>query len=150
MKIGVLRKIYIASLSLACVSIILSILLLSVILQNGGSQVVESNPETILLAIKMGQLSLVQFVSAFPSILALLNGGLFVWLYLIEKYRGKSYWFSLNWVVFSILYSIMVYYSAKGVVILDLIYYPVMVLTWVSKVATIRILWQENKQKKGE
>ena len=150
MKIGVLRKIYIASLSLACVSIILSILLLSVILQNGGSQVVESNPETILLAIKMGQLSLVQFVSAFPSILALLNVGLFVWLYLIEKYRGKSYWFSLNWVVFSILYSIMVYYSAKGVVILDLIYYPVMVLTWVSKVATIRILWQENKQKKGE
>lgn len=146
----VLRKVYLASLSTACVSTLLSILGLSLILNYGGSQVIKSDPETIFLAIRTGQLSLAQFAVTFPSILALVNIALFIWLYFTDNQSRKLVWYSIIWIFFSILYSTMNYASASGIAIPDLVFYPIMLLTWLTKTITIRVLWLDMKSKKGQ
>ena len=150
MKRFTLRKIYLASLSLACVSILISVLGVSQSLNYGINQVVNSDTETIFLSIQTDQLSLVHVAAAFPSILAIVNIALFACLCIVDEESRKLAWYSVFWILLSILYTVMNTASATGFAIMDLVYYPVMILTWLAKVMTIRVLWLNMKSMKGK
>jgi|GEM_PF-5223888 len=143
-KLKKLRKIYLVTLCVGCISLILSIILISVILKNNHFIELEPTQDIFKLAIDSNQVLLLRFSSMIPLIVSLINITIFVWLYIVKKYRGKSYQYSLIWITFSLGYTVMTYFSSAGFIIQSLVYFPIMIGAWISKILTIKVLWKES------
>ena len=143
-KLEKLRKIYMVMLCIGCISLILSITLISVILKSNHFIELEPSQDIFKLAIDSNQILLLRFSSMIPLIVSLVNITIFIWLYIVKKLRGKSYQYSLIWITFSLGYTAMTYFSSTGLIIQSFVYFPIMIGAWISKILTIKVLWKES------
>lgn len=138
------KKLYLFTLTTALFSLVLSIGLISVLLQNNSVLMSDLSQNLAQLEILDSQKGLLQLVSMLPTLIFILNLVLAAVNYRHREGReAKSFHQTVLWIIVSAGYQALLYSGAAFHFSVDILTLPLMAAAWLSKAWTCRTLWQE-------